>query len=712
VVLYEILSGTLPFQMESASPAEIERIVCNTHPERPSVRVAQKRGRQLLEGDLDTIVLKALAKDPARRYGSAEQLADDIRRHLRGLPVRARPDSMTYRLGKFIQRNRTGVAAAALVAVSLMGGTLVAGWQARRATAQRDLAADEARKAALVTTLMVDLFRLSDPTATLGDRVTARELLDRGVERIEREFGAQPDVQAQVFTEVARVYANLGLLERAEQLARRALDIHNDLHGPESLEASASLDQLAEMHAIQGNNEAAVEEYRRAVAIRSAALTQPDTLLAHIQSELGFLLRSAGEHEEAGDMFTQALETQRQLLGDERPEVAMTLFGLAATFHDRGSFDEAEQLFQNALADYDVARGRPHPMAATALLNVGMIRRLREQYRAGEPLLRAAVSMRSALYKADHPDVIEALAQWGIDLTELGRYAEAEPVLTDGLERSDRSLGVDHPFSSTLREALAVLETATGRHAEAAARFDTSLAVKRDRYGDDHPQLVFALLRSARPLIEGGRLSEAEARLDSALALGDPDSRGVSDLLGLSSKVQIELRRGRLRAADSLLSEAESIARDQLRESHRYTLMLGRERAELFLELDQPDQAVPILQRVLEGERAVRPPPHPRVGSTLRLLGAAYLAQGKGELAEHTLHSAQSELRELPEWHWEVGEVESLLGAALLAQGRPEEALPLLEQGLETVRDYRGPGSRVAVRAERRLALVRGSSPR
>jgi serine/threonine-protein kinase len=712
VVLYEMLSGTLPFRMESASPAEMERIVCNTHPERPSVRVAQKRVRRLLEGDLDTIVLKALAKEPARRYGSAEQLADDIRRHLHGLPVRARPDSITYRLGKFVRRHSTGVVAAALVAVSLVGGTLVAGWQARRATAQRDLAADEARKAALVTALMVDLFRLSDPTATLGNRVTARELLDRGVERIEREFGAQPDVQAQVFAEVAHVYANLGLLDRAEQLARRALEIRSDRHGPESLEASASLDQLGEMHAIQGYTDAAIEEYRRAVAIRSAALNQPDTLLAHIQSELGFLLRAAGEHEEAADMFTQALETQRQLLGDQRPEVAMTLFGLAATFHDRGSFDEAERLFQNALADYDAASGRPHPMAATALLNVGMIRRLREQYRAGEPLLRSAVSMRSALYRADHPDVIEATAQWGIGLMELGRYGEAEPVLRDGLERADRSLGVDHPFSSTLREALAVLETATGRHAEAAARFDTTLAAKRDRYGDDHPQVLFALLRSARPLIEGGRLTEAEARLDSALALGDPNSRAVSDLLGLSSKVEIELRRGRLQVADSLLNEAESIARDQLRESHRYTLMLGRERAELLLELDRPDQAVPILERVLEGERAVRPPPHPRVGSTLRLLGAAYLAQGKGELAEHTLRSAQSELRELPEWHWEVGELESLLGAALLAQGRPEEALPLLQQGLETVRAYRGPGSRVAVRAEHRLALSRESSAR
>jgi tetratricopeptide (TPR) repeat protein len=389
----------------------------------------------------------------------------------------------------------------------------------------------------------------------------------------------------------------------------------------------------------------------------------------------------------------------------------MTLFGLAATLHDRGSFDEAEQLFQNALADYDVARGRPHPMAATALLNVGMIRRLREQYRAGEPLLRAAVSMRSALYKADHPDVIEALAQWGIDLTELGRYAEAEPVLTDGLERSDRSLGVDHPFSSTLREALAVLETATGRHAEAAARFDTSLGVKRDRYGDDHPQLVFALLRSARPLIEAGRLSEAKARLDSALALGDPDTLGISDLLGLSSKVEIELRRGRLRVADSLLHEAESIAQDQLRESHRYTLMLGRQRGELLLELDRPDEAVPMLEHGLDGERAVRPPPHPRVGSTLRLLGAACLAQGKAELAEHTLRSARYEQRELPEWHWEVGEVESLLGAALLAQGREDEAAPLLQRGFETVRAYRGSASRVTERAERRLALSREGSP-
>jgi serine/threonine-protein kinase len=710
VVLYEILTGSVPYQIESASPAEIERIVCKTDPARPSEGASPRRIRRLLQGDLDTIVLKALAKEPARRYGSVEQLSDDIRRHLDGLPVLARPDNIAYRVGKFIQRNRTGFAAAALVAISLVGGTLAAGWQARRATAQRDLAADEARKAELVTSLMVDLFRLSDPTATPGDTVTARGLLDRGVERVEREFGMQPDVQAELFTEVARIYANLGLLNRAEQLASRALELRSELYGSESLETSVGLDQLAELHAMQGNAAAAIEEYKRAVAIRSAIPTQPDTLLAHIQSELGFLLRSAGEHDEAADMFTQALETQRALLGSDRAEVATTLLGLAATFHDRGSFDEAERLFQRALADYDVAGGRPHPMAAAALLNVGMIRRLREQFQESEPLLRSAVSMHTALYQRDHPDVIEAVAQWGITLTELGRYETAEPILKDGLERSDRTLGTGHPFSSTLREALAIVETGTGRPVEAIARFDTSLAAKRQRLGDSHPQVMFALLRSARPLIEAGRLAEAQARLDSAIALGDPNSRGVSDLLALSDKAKIELRRGKLQSADGLLSEAESIAHDQLRPSHRYVLMLGRQRAELSLELGRPAEAIPILERVLEDERAVRPPPHPRIGNTLRLLGAAYLAQDKAELAELTLRSALAELRELPEWHWEVGETESLLGSALLAQGRTEEALPLLEQGLETVRAYVGARSRMALRAARRLEALRESS--
>ncbi len=299
VILYELLTGRLPYSTEHASPAAIERTVCEAVPERPSALAAEARLRRALAGDLDTIVMKALAKDSTRRYESVARFADDVRRYLEGRPVSARRDSMTYRLGKFVRRNRSGVAAAALVFLSLAGGALTAAWQARRAAEQHDRAAEEAEKAELATDLMVELFRLSDPTAAHGDTASTREFLDRAVERVAVVFGSRLEVQGEIFAEVARVYAHLGNVLRSEQLAHRALELRTELYGPGSLAVSESLDQLGDLHAMQGMSDSAIADYRSAVEIRAEALSAPDSLLAHSQLELARLLRAAGRQESA-----------------------------------------------------------------------------------------------------------------------------------------------------------------------------------------------------------------------------------------------------------------------------------------------------------------------------------------------------------------------------------------------------------------------------
>jgi serine/threonine-protein kinase len=698
ILLYEMVVGRRPYEFSSRSPAEIERVVCEQPPEPPSVAVTRPppslldgsttgptadalsqvrrstpvRLRKLLSGDLDTIVLKALAKEPSRRYASAQQLADDIKRYLDGRPVLARPDTLRYRAGKFVRRHRTSVAAVVLVTVSLIGGILAAAWQARRATEQAAIAQGEAEKAGLVTGLMVDLFRLSDPSETLGDTVTARQILEQGVERIEREFGDQPDVQASVFAEVAQVYMNLGLLPRAEALVRRALGLREELAGPSSLEVAETLGQLGQIQAIQGEQDEAVDLYRRAIAIREERVPAPDTLLAATQSNLAWELRAMDEHEEAAELFNRALAVQRLQLGDDRPEVASTLLGLAATLHDRGSFDEAEALFQAALAPYDTSVGKPHPMAATALLNIGMIRRLRARYAEAEPLLRSALTMRSALYEPDHPRVLEVVHHFGTVLYELGRYAEAERLLADGLDGANRSLGYDHPIAGSLRESLATLLSVTGRFTQAIARYDTSLAVKRERLGGEHPQIVFTLIHSGTPYLHAGRLDEAAARYSEALAMSGPQS--VSRLLSLGGLANVAQRRRRFAEADSLYLEALGLAETALREDHRYTLRLRSDRAELLLDRSRVGEATSLLEEVYAAEREALPELHRNRGLTLRRLGAAYLAGGQAERAERVLRRALASHRALPASHREVGMVRSLLEAAIRAQERAEDS--------------------------------------
>jgi serine/threonine-protein kinase len=719
VVLYELLTDRLPFSLDGCSPAECERIIISQEPRRPSSVVAEaanaarlparrfdgQRWLRRLRGDLDRIVLTALRKEPGRRYASAEQLAEDIERHIKGLPVMARSDSAAYRARKFVARHRWGVVAAVLVLASLVSGALATAWQARRASrqaaiasAQRDRAAGEADKAARVAGLMLDLFRLSDPNQTLGDTITARQVLDRGAERIEREFSDQPEIQAELLLEVARVYSHLGLLDRAETLVRRSLELREARYGPSDLEVSASLCELGEVLAALGRRREAIGAFRRAIVIREAILDAPDTTLARAQASLAWQVRAEGQHDRAAELFRRALDTQINLLGDESPQVASTMLGLASAYHDRGSFDEAEALFESALARYDAGSAKPHPLAATALLNIGMLRRLKEEYRTAEPILESAVKMHAALYDPDHHQVIEAQKEWGQLLYYLGRYGEAERVLADALERASRTLGPDHDNTVTLREALAITLTLTGRYGAAMARHDSALVIKRAK--GPGMSLLATETRYGQALLESGRLDEANARFAAALEMTSANS--VYRIIALRGTAMAAQRQRRYEDAARQFEEALAIAAERLRPSHRYTLATQRAYACLLIETGRYDEAASLLEQVLAHERRKFREPHPDIGYTLHYLGEAYLLQGNPFAAETTLRLALRNYAELPASHWQVGDATSLLGSALRAQGQ-SSANVLLEDGLRIVRGHVGLGTWQARRAEGRL---------
>jgi serine/threonine-protein kinase len=725
VVLYQLLTGSLPFDLDGCTPGECERVILNDEPRRPSSQVMQlsaaspdgpvtvappdrlqRRLHRRLRGDLDRIVLMALRKEPERRFASAGDFADDIDRHLTGKPVRARTNSATYRARKFMYRHRWGVAAAVLVAVSLIGGTLATAWQARRASRQaaiasdeRDRATTEAAKAARVAGLMLDLFRLSDPSQTLGDTVTAREVLDRGTERIEHEFSDQPEVQAELLLDVARVYANLGLLSRAETLIRRSLQLREDLFGRQSLETSESFGQLGRVLAVQGRREEAIAAYRAAVTIRGAVLDHPDTLLAHYQASLGWEVRAEGSHDEAAELFRRALDVQIVALGEESPQVAATMLGLASAYHDRGSFEQAEQLFQQALERLPTGRATPHPLAATALLNIGMLRRLREQYLAAEPMIESALKMRTALYDPDHHMVIEAMKEWGQLLYYLGRYGAADRVLRDALARADRVLGPEHDHTITIREALAITLTLAGRYEEALAIHDSSRIVKQAHSSET--SLLATILRSGRPLLELGRLREADARFREGLSMTGPTS--VYRVIALRGAAQVAHRQGRYDESERLFQQALAIAAERLRPNHRYTLATEQAFAGLLIDLGRHAEAVAILEKVVADRRAKFREPHPEIGHSLHYLGQAYLGLNDAPTAEQRLQAALRNYQELPPHHWWVGDATSLLGAAAQAQGRQAEARPLLEDGLRIVRGHVGSGVWQERRAVSRL---------
>ena len=203
VLLYELLASRRPYRVTGPAPLELERAVLEQEPEKTSNGVADARLRHRLRGDLDTIVLTALRKEPARRYQSVEQLATDLSRHLAGLPVSARPDRLGYRAGKYVRRHRVGVLAAGAIALSLVAGLAATFWQSREA-------AREAARSERVTQFLATLFQEADPERARGREVTARELLQRGERRLDSLLVEDPDVRARLLGVLGVIHTEAG----------------------------------------------------------------------------------------------------------------------------------------------------------------------------------------------------------------------------------------------------------------------------------------------------------------------------------------------------------------------------------------------------------------------------------------------------------------------------------------------------------------------
>jgi tetratricopeptide (TPR) repeat protein len=292
VLLYELLTGERPFRF-SASFADLERDICTRVPERPS-RVARRRE---LEGDLDRIVLKALHKEPQRRYLSAAELAADIDRYLNGYPVTARPDAWSYRTGKFLGRHRIGAAMAAVFIALVLAFAVSMAVLARRAK-------EEARTAEQVTNFLVDLFQSNSPDQTQGAALTARGLLDRGAAHLEGQLRNDPTVQARLFDTIGSLYDTLGLWPQAETLIKKALDIREHRLPRDDLAIANTLHELGSISSDLNKTEQGKRAYQEALRLYQARLGHENVKVAQSLDDVGTMLWYEGRPKEAESFST------------------------------------------------------------------------------------------------------------------------------------------------------------------------------------------------------------------------------------------------------------------------------------------------------------------------------------------------------------------------------------------------------------------------
>jgi serine/threonine-protein kinase len=577
VILYELLTGHRPYGRASETPIELERAIVETEPPKPSTvvgrtrettlpatrssttttpdqlsaarRTAPRQLRRRLSGDLDNICLMALRKQPERRYASAGLLLQDIERQRTGLPVVARSDTRWYRAHKFVQRHRGAVVSAA--AVLLVIAALVQFYTVRL-TRERDRARVEAAKAAEVSEFLQSLFEVAHPSQSQGKTVTARELLDRGAERIETELANQPEVQAKMMSVMGAVYHGVGVFDESERLLRQALETQRGLLGNEHEDVVVTLGHLTHTVYEKGdyeatlalahetyelrlkvfgdehqlvalslndlgwlnfeleNFDAAGRYHEQALALRRKLLGEEHVDVAESLSNLGALAYSIGEYDRAERLHREALAMRRRLLGNDSKFIAYSLSNLAVVLEERGQYDEAGALYSEALELERRLLGDAHPDLSTTTMNLSRIYRINGRYENAERLLREAVAL-DLTRGADHPYVAYDLTQLGGLLHIVRRYGEAESLYVEALRICKVSLPDDHTYAANAKVGLAALLVDSGEHRRAEPLIDEGLEVLRDVLPEDHWRIDAVENALGACLGEAGRHKEAEA---------------------------------------------------------------------------------------------------------------------------------------------------------------------------------------------------------
>jgi serine/threonine protein kinase/tetratricopeptide (TPR) repeat protein len=418
VMLYELLTGALPHDRRAGSTAELALKVARETLALPSAAVrrallpdTEPRLARRLRGDLDTILLKALHREPARRYASAAALAEDLRHHLAGRPVRARPDTLGYRVAKLIERHRMGVAAAVLIALSLLGGLAAALWQWRRAEAAVVRAEASARQAERVKGFVISLFREADPLRRDQARerdATAGELLQEAVDRLDRELGAEPEVRAQLLVDFAHVYGNRGDLDRALPLAERSLALRRATAGEGSPEVATSLNALADLLTAKRDFSAAEAAAREALAIQERLFGVESLEAARSASRLVVIQIHSENHQGALQLSRRVLDVHVRDLGPDDPVTALQTMNLGVVLVSLGRLTEAEETLRAAVSRLAAAHGPGHTKVGYALQNLAEAVLRQGRPREAAVLLERAAAILDAQLGPEHAMAVAA----------------------------------------------------------------------------------------------------------------------------------------------------------------------------------------------------------------------------------------------------------------------------------------------------------------
>ncbi len=679
VMLYELLSGRLPYNVSHRQLPEAVRTIREDEPTSLSSICRNFRG------DIETIVGKALEKDKERRYASAADLAADIQRYLSDEPLAARPPSATYQLAKFARRHRIAVGVASGLVFLLIGFAAVQAVELRRIAAERDRANREASIAQSVTDfLRNDLLAQASAKTQLASHakpdpdLKVRTALDRAAERIAGKFEHEPEVEAAIRDTMGMTYIGLGLypearkqLERALELYRRTLGPENPktlqtfsnfgtaaryqgryaesaallgqcleaqrrILGPENPNTLSSMQSLAVTYNLQGKYAQAEALDNQIVEIRRRVLRleHPSTLSA--MGDLADVYTEQGKYAQAEALDRQVLGIRGRTLGPEHLDTVDSMFSLASVCFLQSKYVDSEALYAQILEARRRVLGPEHPDTLNAMGNLAATYHLEGKYAQAEALDNQVLGISRRVLGPENPSTLISMDRLATVYYDEGKYAQAEAIERRVVEVRRRVLGAEHPMTLTSMNNLSGMYSVQGNYAEAEALASRVLEIRRRAFGSEHPDTLDSMKSLADEYETEGKFAQAEALYSQTLEIRrrllGPEHRDT--LLSMSDLALVYEDQGKYKQAETLFSRALEIRGRTSGREHRETIASMGALADLYACEGKYVQAGSLYKETLERQKRVAGPEDPETLGTLESLATLYQRQGQYGLAE------------------------------------------------------------------------------
>ncbi len=641
LLLYRLLTDSMPFDVGSRTSPEIRELICNTEPTLPS-RAAVQAGiperASRLEGDLDNIIMMALRKDPARRYASVGQFADDLRAFQANMPVRACGDSWGYRASKFVRRHRAAVVTTVAVVATVSLLTL---FYTMRLADERNAARLEAARAEEVARFLTGMFAEANPRNNLGEPISARQMLDVGATRINDSLNAQPELQAALMVTIGKSYLEMWENKAARDYLQQAVDVAESSLGSE----------------------------------------HPDVL--RLKKLLGISMTELGETIESQAIHEANYAIQVRTHGSGSLAAATELRQLAVIDNKLGKHERAEARFIEAI---DVLRHNGDAALdelAAALLDYGSLLRWLDRGDEEEPLLVEALAIREQRYGTQHPDYAAVVNNLGNHYFRRGEVAKAGEYMQEHVNLQRKLVGDEGvPYGNALAN-FSSLQLAQGKIEVSLATLDEAIGIFAKGYGSDSIPYAFALENKANILMRLSRYDEADPLFQSTLAIiGEQYGEDHKEYAFTQSNYGgMLLTAGRHEDGEVELREAVAKFSSSMSTDYSRTMLAQTKLAQCLWPQGKLDEALEVALAAEQTARSTYAEPHSNFAQALRVLAVVHRERADYEKADALFRETIAAYEELEEREvdW-VTKTEILYADSLLAQSRYEDARSMLER--------------------------------